>query len=135
MKKITVFENECSTMVYYPDEKIIHNRFRGQPTGDIFRDALNAGVETMEKYGATKWLSDDLENKSVFSAEDDEWARLDWLPRMVKVGWKTWAMAVPEQTEARMNVKEIVENIFSRGVRVMVFTNIDEALEWLINVK
>jgi hypothetical protein len=52
MEKIAVFENECSTMVYYPDTKIVHNTFRGQPTGKLFRDALDAGVATMKKYGS-----------------------------------------------------------------------------------
>jgi hypothetical protein len=131
MEKKDVFQNECSTMVYYPELKIVHNTFRGQPAGKHFRDALDAGVETMKKYGSTKWLSDDRENKSVFSAEDQDWADNDWFPRMLEIGWKTWAMVVPNELRARLNVKEIIEKIFARGIRVMVFTNLDDALEWL----
>jgi hypothetical protein len=135
MKQTTVFENECATMVYYPDVKIVHNTFRGRPTGSLFRDALNAGVETMKKYGATKWLSDDRENEAAFSPEDDEWANKDWFPRMVEVGWNTWAMVVPQKMEARFNVKEIIDTIFAEGVKIMVFTDLDEALEWLAEAK
>jgi hypothetical protein len=76
-------------------------------------------------------LSDDRENKSVFSAEDQDWADNDWFPRMVEVGWKSWAMVVPNEMKARLNVKEVIEKIFARGIKVMVFTNLDEALEWL----
>jgi len=135
MKEITVYQNECASMVYYPDEKIVHNTFRGRPTGKLFREALDAGVETMKKYGSTKWLSDDRENEAVFSPEDNEWADKDWFPRMVEVGWKTWAMVVPKQVEARMNVKEIIDKIFAEGVRIMVFSDLDDALEWLIKAK
>lgn len=53
---------------------------------------------------------------------------------MKKVGWKTWAMVVPKVTKARMNVKEIIDNIYVQGVRVAVFTDLNEALEWLIKV-
>jgi hypothetical protein len=133
MEKITIFQNECSTMVYYPELKIVHNTFRGQPSGKHFREALDAGVETMKKYGSTKWLSDDRENKSAFSAEDQDWADNDWFPRMQEVGWKSWAMIVPNELKARLNVKEIIEKIFARGIKIMVFTNLDEALEWLKN--
>jgi len=135
MEKITVFENECATMVYYPDTKILHNTFRGRPTGKQFREALNAGVETMKKYGSTKWLSDDRENEAEFSPEDDKWANTVWFPKMVKVGWKTWAMVVPKKMEARFNVKEIIDKIFAEGVRIMVFSDLDEALEWLEKAK
>jgi len=95
MEKTTVFQNECATLVYYPETHIVHNTFRGQPTGEQFREALNAGVEVMRKYGGSKWLSDDRENKVIFSAEDQEWADNDWFPRMTEVGWKTWAMVMP----------------------------------------
>jgi hypothetical protein len=132
MEKTTVFQNECATMVYYPEARIVHNTFRGQPTGKQFREALDAGVEMLKKYGGSKWLSDDRENKVVFSAEDQAWADNDWFPRMVEAGWKTWAMIVPHEVKARFNLKEIVERIFARGIKIMVFTDLDEALEWLI---
>ena len=134
MEKEIVFQNENATMVFYPVVNIVHNTFSGRPTGTQFREALNAGVDVMKQYGGTKWLSDDRENEVVFSAEDNEWANTDWFPRMKKVGWKTWAMVVPKVAKARMNVKEIIDNIYAQGVRVAVFTDLNEALEWLIKV-
>jgi hypothetical protein len=135
MEKITILENECAVLVYYPDLKIVHNTFRGQPTGKLFREALDAGVEVMKKYGSTKWLSDDRENQVMFSPEDQDWADNDWFPRMVKIGWKSWAMVVPQALKARLNVKEIVEKNFERGIRIAVFSDFDEALEWLTKIE
>lgn len=131
MEKIDVFKNKNAKMVYYPELKIVHNTFHGKPTGKQFRDALDAGVEVMKKYGSTKWLSDDRENQVQFSKEDDEWADKDWFPRMVEVGWKTWAMVVPEAVAARMNLIEIIDKIYEQGIRISIFTNLDEALKWL----
>jgi hypothetical protein len=135
MEKITVFQNKCAMMVYYPDVMIVHNTFRGQPTGKQFREALDAGVAVMKKYGGSKWLSDDRENQVVFSAEDQAWADNDWFPRMVAAGWKSWAMVVPYEVKAQFNLAEIVDKNFERGIRIMVFTNPEEALDWLIKLK
>ena len=132
MEKTIVFQNENATMVYYPVVDIVHNTFRGKPTGKEFREALDAGVKVMKEYKSTKWLSDDRENEVVFSAEDNEWADRDWFPRMQEVGWKTWAMVVPKSVKARLNVKDIIDKIHAQGVRVAVFSDLNEALEWLI---
>ena len=134
MEKTIVFQSETATMVFYPVVNIVHNTFRGKPTGQDFREALDAGVKVMKEHGATKWLSDDRENEVVFSPEDHEWADNDWFPRMKKNGWKTWAMVVPEFVKARLNVKEIIDKNYDRGIRIAVFTDVNEALQWLIKV-
>ena len=135
MEKIDVFQNENAKMVYYPELKIVHNTFSGSPTGKQFREALDAGAEVMKKYGSTKWLSDDRENQVQFSDEDNQWADSVWFPKMLQVGWKTWAMVVPEAVAARDSLVEIIDNIFEQGIRISVFTDLDEALEWLSNVE
>jgi hypothetical protein len=134
MEKITLFENECATLVYYPDAKVVHNTFRGHPEGKQFRDAFNAGVEAMKKYGGAKWLSDDRECTVAFPPEDQEWADNDWFPRMVQVGWKMWAMVVPNEIKSRINMVDVVDKMFDRGIKVAVFSDFDEAFQWLLKM-
>ena len=135
MEKIDVFQNENAKMVYYPDLKIVHNTFSGSPSGKQFREALDAGVEVMKKYGSTKWLSDDRENQVQFSDEDNEWADKDWFPRMLQVGWKTWAMVVPESVAARDNLVDIIDRIYEQGIRIEVFVDLDKSLQWLTEME
>jgi hypothetical protein len=130
MSKITLIQNEHATLVYHTDAKIVHHTFHQPMKGQYFRDVLNTGLETLEKYGATKWLSDDR-NNSALEPEDREWAMTNWYTRAAKSGWKYWAMVVPNNILGRMDVKQYVEQNFERGVRVMVFTNPEEAMEWL----
>jgi hypothetical protein len=54
---------------------------------------------------------------------------------MVAAGWKSWAMVVPYEVKAQFNLAEIVDKNFERGIRIMVFTNPEEALDWLIKLK
>lgn len=62
---------------YYPDEKIIHHKFRSYVYGMTLRDALTEGLKIMNEEGAVKWLSDDRENPTL-SNEDIGWGRDVW---------------------------------------------------------
>jgi hypothetical protein len=59
MSVITIEQNDYATMYYHPESKIVHHEFHKFIYGDVFRAFLLKGTETMKKYGATKWLSDD----------------------------------------------------------------------------
>lgn len=77
------------------------------------------------------WLSDDRLNAE-FSPEDISWVFDDWIVRAEAAGWKKWALVVPEQIAARANMAQLVELVYNKGVRVMVFTHLDVARKWLI---
>ena len=130
MQKVTIHENEYITLWYYPETKIIHHQFHKYIYGDEFRKGLNAGVEAMKNYGATKWLSDDRNNMAL-PVEDVEWAKTDWFPRTLKAGWKFWALVQPEKAIGQLNMKQFTETYSKLGVTVNVFSNPDEAMKWL----
>ncbi len=133
MSDITVLKNEFATLTYHPDARIVHHTFHQPISGAEFRSVLNTGAETLQKYGAAKWLSDDRKNMAL-PEDDTQWSMTDWFPRAVRAGWKYWALVVPPDFLARLNLAEFVESYFEQGLRIMVFTEPDEALEWLRNV-
>ena len=128
---ITIIENEYATLVYHPDTKIVHHTFLKPIAGDEFRAVLNAGIKILKENQAHKWLSDNRAN-SVLPDEDANWAKTDWFPRAARYGWKYWAMVVPQETAGRINVKQFVDAYIERGLRVMVFSKPEKAMEWLI---
>lgn len=130
MSSITVLANEYATLVYHPDQKIVHHTFHKPISGDEFRQVLNTGAELLDKYGAAKWLSDDRAN-SALSEEDTEWSKTHWFPRAMSAGWKFWAIVVPEDVMGKMNMKEFVDSYYEQGLRIMVFTEPEKALRWL----
>jgi hypothetical protein len=133
MPEMKILSNEYATLVYYPDTKIVHHTFHQQIGGERFREVLNKGAETLEKYKATKWLSDDRKN-SALSKEDTEWSKTNWFPRSIKAGWKYWALVVPQDILGQLNMKEFVDSYFEQGLRIMVFSKPEEAKQWLINI-
>ena len=95
-----------------------------------FRTVLNTGVDILEKHGATKWLSDER-HMAPLTPEETAWCMTDWFPRSVKVGWKFWALVVPNDIMSQINLTEFVNEYYEKGIRIMVFTDPEQAMEWL----
>jgi hypothetical protein len=112
---------------------MVHHCFHAALNSETLRAVLNSGVELLQQHHATKWLSD---NRAIapHSEEDGRWTNEDWLPRAIAAGWKYWALVVPHDQAARMNMSQFVDSFYEKGVRIMVFTDLDEAVTWLDNV-
>jgi hypothetical protein len=130
MNANVIIDNEYATLLYYPGAKIVHHTFHKPIGGQPFRDVLLTGLKTMKANNAQKWLSDDRANQAV-PPEDGEWGNNVWFPQVQAAGWKYWALVVPQDLEGRMSMKEFVDSYYERGIRIMVFTTAEEALQWL----
>jgi hypothetical protein len=130
MTTLTVLNNPCAQLYFNEDTKIVHHHLNNGIDSTSLRDVLDRGIETLKRYGATKWLSD---NKDIDPLSDDDakWVNTSWLPRAIASGWKYWALVVPDSMKARMNMREFVESFYNQGVRVMVFIDVEEAMHWL----
>jgi hypothetical protein len=133
MSENQILDNQYATLVYHTDAKVVHHTFHKPIGAEKFREVLNLGVTAMAKYGASKWLSDDR-NNSVLSDEDTEWSKNNWFPRALQAGWKYWALVVPQDILAQMNLKEFVDTYFDQGLRIMVFTDPRDAMKWLADI-
>ena len=58
-----------------------------------------------------------------------DWTATVWRPRVIKGGWKYWALVLPEKAIGQMNMKQIVQQHADTGVTVQIFTNADVALK------
>ena len=130
MNKELILDNEYITLWYYPQKKIVHHEFHKFSYGKTLHDALSAGAALLEEKGAQKWLSDDRKNTSL-SKDDLNWTATVWRPRVIKAGWKYWAIVLPEKILGQMVMKRIIEEYANTGVTVKLFSDTDEAMRWL----
>ncbi len=130
MPTMKIISDENISMWYYPESKILHHQIHRFFCGKPFRDALDKGVEVFKKYGVQKWLSDDRRIPAL-SKEDLEWSHTDWFPRVLKAGWKYWALVMPEKVVGQLTLKKLVEDYGKQGLTVRLFTSPDEAKVWL----
>lgn len=125
-----LLDSEHATVWYHPDGRIVHHKFHKPLSGAAFRSVLETGAAMFEKHGATKWLSDDRANGALHP-DDSAWAMNEWSPRVVKAGWKQWAIVMPEQVLGKLNMKRFINMYSELGVAVQTFEEPDAALEWL----
>lgn len=132
MPTIPIYNSEYITVEYWPDNKLIYHVIHQPMSGQLpmFKEALNAGTAALEKYKVNKWLSDDRKNDAL-TPEGNEWSFTNWQPRTLQAGWKYWGLVVPEMLVAAGTLKPVIEHLFELGLRMMVFTNVEEAVEWL----
>ena len=130
MPAITIMEDSDISMWYHPESKILHHQTHHFFCGKAFRDALTKGVEMFQKYGAQKWLSDDRESTAL-AKEDLEWGDREWFPRVANLGWRYWAIVVPEKMVDQLTLKRLAELYSARGVTTRIFSSPEDAKSWL----
>jgi hypothetical protein len=130
MPPITILDDEYVSLWYHPEAKIVHHKMKQFLVPGVFQKLLSAGAELMEKHGATKWLSDDRDN-TVATPEDLEWADEVWNPRVVKAGFRYWAIVVPSKMVAAIQMKNVQAKRREQGIEVESFETVDEAMAWL----
>lgn len=131
MSKLTLYDSEYITVEYWEDKKLIYHVVHQPMSGqlEMFKEALNIGTEALQKYQVNKWLSDNRKNDQ-FTQAGKEWFD-EWQPRTMKAGWKYWATIVPESLAAAGTLMPIMEILYNLGLRMMVFTDMEQAIAWL----
>ncbi|HEX7840550.1 MAG TPA: hypothetical protein VF469_23890 [Kofleriaceae bacterium] len=128
--KISILENDVISLWFYPGRQMIHHQMKTYCYADRFREALNKGVEAMERYRATRWLSDDRANGAL-PVEDTDWAEQVWLPKAKAAGWRHWSIVQPERVIGQINLARIAKKYAQLGINTRMFSDPDEAFKWL----
>ena len=131
-KNEVIYNSDYISVEYWPDKKLIYHLIH-QPIAnqiETFKEALNKGTEVLSEHKLSKWLSDDRKNGPL-SQEGNEWAFGNWQPRTIQAGWKYWAAVVPQDLAAAGTLIPVIDNLHQLGLRMMVFTDLDKAVEWL----
>lgn len=126
----TILANDCATLVYHVQHKIVHHTIHKPVLGAAFRDVLTRGVELLEQRGANKWLSDDRGNGAL-RPDDGKWAMEVWSKRAIAAGWKYWAIVMPDAGLGKANMRRFIREYADQGVTVQIFGSPEEALSWL----
>ena len=131
---ITLIDDPQRTLAYHADFRVVHHTIRGSLPSADFRDLLTKGAECLEKHKATKWLSDDRQLAPI-SPEDSDWGEIVWGPRVLKAGFKFWAIVVPAHAVGSLQLRRFANMYRARGVSVEVFENLEATWRWLKSVK
>jgi hypothetical protein len=128
---MTLLENEYATLWFHSEPKIVHHKMHKFLPSDVFRGLLEAGADCLEKHHASRWLSDDRDNPAAVRQEDAQWAETVWSPRVIRAGFKYWAVVMPAQAIGRMQMRKFISDYEQLGVEVRAFESVEDARAWL----
>ncbi len=136
MSKVSIYNSDYISVEYWAEKELIQHKIHKPISGELemFKEALNAGTDALEKYKITKWLSDDRNNDAL-TPEGNEWSFNNWQPRTIKAGWKYWAAVVPQDLMAAGTLVPVIDELYKVGLRMMTFTDTEKALQWLDSLK
>ncbi|HET9953160.1 MAG TPA: hypothetical protein VFQ61_01580 [Polyangiaceae bacterium] len=130
MEPVVLFEEESLILWYHPDENIVHHQLRKFPDSGTFREMLTRGAECLEQYKSKKWLSDDTGNVVVRDS-DIEWGNSVWVPRVLRAGFKFWAIVMPVSAVGQLSMQRIAAAHRKLGVNAQTFSDLSSAFSWL----
>ncbi len=97
---------------------------------DEWKELLSQGQEYFEENNLSRWISDNRELPTIHS-NIDKWLTEEWIPKMVALGWKKWAVIEPEISEGKRNHKKYKQFFEEVGVEIQSFTELDSARQWI----
>lgn len=130
MPSQVILDTDDATVWYHSETKTVHHFMKRYIYGKALHDVLEKGAEIIEQHHATKWLSDDR-NNGALSPEDEKWGKEVWFPRVLKAGWKHWAIVQPAKIVGQLNIKRFKETYAQAGVNAAIFSDLKEAETWL----
>jgi hypothetical protein len=130
MKETELINDDNMSLGYDPVSKYVHHKIKKSLPKGAFEKLLSSGADHLEKYGMKKWLSDDS-NVVAITKEDAEWGDKVWAPRVIKAGFKYWAVVMPTSAMGSLQINRFVKEYREKGVTVEVFNTVDAAKAWL----
>jgi len=130
MKAVTVIDNEFAYIRYYPDTGIIHHEWKQFCSGKPFQDIMLSATHCLRDNKGTKWLSDDT-NYFMLSEEDSLWGQKVWFYEAITVGWKHWAVILPNLQIGKTSISGLLTEYRAAGINAKSFDNVTDAMAWL----
>lgn len=94
------------------------------------RDVPNKALELAISKKTDKMLYDTRKMPTLIR-EDEEWVYSDWTPRAIAGGIRWMAIIIPGNVIKDKMITRIVDNTTNDDIQRELFSNIEEALDWL----
>jgi len=130
---MVVYDSKNGHAEWLPDGKILVKTIKGFIYGEELKGLFNSGYDQVVKGGGVKWLSDNR-NLKPYRQEDVTWINQDFLPRMLKAGWKYWAVIEPDNVLGNLSMKNFLDFYQQQGITLKIFNNKVDALAWIKSV-
>ncbi len=97
---------------------------------NLYREALEIGLDIVNEKGADKWLAN-LKDMKLISRADENWTNDIWFPKALKSKIKWMATIMSEDVFNKVAVKKIMSQDQLSSLMVDQFICKEDAIDWL----
>jgi hypothetical protein len=116
-----------------PVHNIVIMQWKGYSTSGEFRDGTNRMLDMLRHYKASRVLVDAGE-MVLISQDDQKWMESVFLPGAISEGFKACALVQPKSYFNKVAIENITYKIDRRKLEVQMFSNVEAARNWIIQV-
>jgi hypothetical protein len=129
---IVITDNKFCYSVYYPESKVLHSKYTGRPTQNLVLEHYNGTMNLINENSVIGTLID-LRQMYGSYFKYVELLAGDAYPKMKRKGLKYLAFIISDDILVKNVTDKLVDAIERLGLVVEVFTDFDEAEDWLLS--
>jgi len=119
-----------ATAKWIEQSQMVFVQWEGWANAAEFGALLDAEVRALKEHGGCRLLAD-CRLQRVLSADEQQRANRDWVPRAVEAGLKRFAVVLPLSDMAAGHIQERLHEVSESGFDVSYFTTVEDAKQWL----
>jgi hypothetical protein len=104
--------------------------WRGWAESADFKAVLDAELQALREHHGTRLLADCRRQRIIDEADQDR-ADREWLPEALAAGLKRFAIVLPDNRLAAINLEDRLNKVPISSLEVGYFASTDAAREWL----
>lgn len=118
------------TITWDPDCEAVLVVWQGHGEAADFKALLPAEIEVLRRHGASKLLAD-CRLQGPLPREEQDWADAEWIPKAVAAGLRRFAVVLPNDREAAINLEDRLGRVKTRELQIAFFATAPHARGWL----
>lgn len=118
------------SITWDPDCEAVLVVWQGPGVAADFKALLPAEISALSRHGSSKLLVD-CRLQGPLPREEQDWADAEWVPKAVAAGLRRFAVVLPDDREAAINLEDRLGRIKERELRIAFFATAPQARGWL----
>lgn len=95
-----------------------------------FKALLQAEIKALDRHKSSKLIVD-CRKQGPLPREEQDWADAQWVPKAIAAGLLRFAVVLPENREAAINLEDRLGRIKQRELQIAFFDSMPPARGWL----
>lgn len=118
------------SITWDPDCEAVLVVWQGAGVAADFKALLPAEIAALKRHGSSKLLVD-CRLQGPLPREDQDWADAEWVPKAVAAGLRCFAVVLPDNREAAINLEDRLGRVKRPELQIAFFTSAPPARGWL----